>query len=152
MLRKCVAVLLIGSMSFAWVRPALAQIPHPAAPAAPTPQKSDRAPLDPFGVGGCIERGLSDGKHAPTGGAFAIGFVSGFFLGLIGTGIAYAGQAEPEAPAFIKYGSGDATCRMAYADVFGKMGKKQKRNAALQGGILGTVAIVVLVVSAGSSN
>jgi hypothetical protein len=144
MLKKCVAVLLIGSMSLVQIRPVLAQVPV-APPVASEPSSKSN-------VSECIELGRNDGRHVSTGGAFTIGLASGVLLGLIGTGIAWACQGEPEPSALGKYESSDATCRMAYADAFGETGKKQKRSAALVGGLLGTAVLVVIVVAANSGS
>lgn len=167
MLMKWVSVLLVSAMMINYGSPALAQAPPsekdqptsstetqpipateptknevPAQPPEkqPVPAETQPAPAtEPtmLNVNDCIERGKTDGRHASTGGSFFGGFVGGLFLGLIGAGIAYAVQGEPDPPTTSKYNiGGDAQCRMAYSDAYGEEGKKKKRNAALElGGV-----------------
>lgn len=129
----------------------------PPSQAAPSTESQTTPPAQPAeDVNACIERGRNDGKHASTGGSFVGGFAGGLFLGIIGAGIAYAVQGEPEPPTVSKYNTagGDAQCRMAYADAFGEEGKKKKKSAALTGGIVGTAALVgiLLIASSGSDS
>lgn len=85
-----------------------------------------------------------------TGGSFAGGLAGGLLLGLIGTGIAYAAQGPAEIPVAYaaeaqKYGSEYV---LGFQQGFAEKSKKKKRGAALTGGLLGTGALVVLVLSA----
>jgi len=124
---------------------------QPVPPAETQPAPATETTV--LNVNDCIERGRTDGRHASTGGSFFGGFVGGLFLGLIGTGIAYAVQGEPDPPTTSKYNTGgDAQCRMAYSDAYGEEGKKKKRSAALTGGLVGTAALVVIIVIANSSS
>ena len=145
MAKRLVASILLGSMLLLQAHPVLAQ----AAQQAQETQSTSPAPAAKADVNECIEQGKSAGQHTATGGAFGIGLASGLLLGLIGTAIAYAAQGEPEPSVMSKYQTMDPTCRMAYADAFGDMGKKKKRSAALTGGLLGTAVLVVAVLASG---
>lgn len=88
-----------------------------------------------------------------TGGSFAGGLAGGLFLGLIGTAIAYVAQGPSDLPAANvidaqKFGS-DYTLGLQQG--FAERSKSKKKKAALGGGLLGTAALVVLVVNAGGS-
>jgi len=88
-----------------------------------------------------------------TGGSFVGGFAGGLLLGLIGTGIAYAAQGPADVPVAYaadaqKYGSEYV---LGFQQGFAEKSKKKKRGAALTGGLLGTGALVVLVLSASGS-
>jgi hypothetical protein len=97
----------------------------------------------------CIEKGAHSGSRTSTGGALAIGVVSGVGLGLIGTGLAWAFQGEPLPPAAELNALDSAECRVAYKDSYGEQGKRRKRSAALTGGLIGT-AVLLGVVAASS--
>lgn len=104
----------------------------------------------------CAEQGQREGAMIKTGGAFACGLVGGLTLGLIGTGIAFAAQGSPRAPemqAQVAAVRGlDERCLYDYNREFESAGKFQKRKAAVAGGIMGTAAIVVAVLSATRSH
>jgi len=100
----------------------------------------------------CNQQGRADGKETSTGGALAIGLVSGLGLGLIGTIVAVVAQGEPEPPADKVAALQDTECRLEYKDAYGKSGKGKKRGAALLGGLLGTAALVAIVASSNSGS
>jgi hypothetical protein len=88
-----------------------------------------------------------------TGGSFAGGFAGGLFLGLIGTGIAYAAQGPAELPLTDrveaqKFGS---EYMLGMQQGFADRSKAKKRSSALTGGLLGTATFVLLLVSAAGS-
>lgn len=135
--------------------PALAAPDSTQAPNAAAPESTRAAILaapesTATDIDECTARGKADGKNVGTGGSFLGGFVGGVVLGLIGTGIAYVVQTQPDPPATVKYARGDPLCRMAYNDAYGKQGQKKKRGSALGGGLIGT--FVFLVIYAASSS
>ena len=153
MFRRMVAALLLASVTLLQVQPALAQTPSPEIPAAPAPAPAvqDTTPATPqANIGDCALRGRADGEKTSTGGAFTVGITSGLLLGLIGTAIAYVGQAEPKPTQAQSAANPGTGCRLAYEDAFGDAGKKRKRNSALVGGLIGTAIIVIVITS--SSN
>ena len=99
----------------------------------------------------CEELGRSDGKSVATGGALAVGMVSGLALGPIGTAIAWAAQGAPEPPRSSLRDFKDAQCRLSYADAYREAGKSRKKGAALTGGLIGTGVLIIAVVAIGSA-
>ena len=101
-------------------------------------------------------QGFLDGQmHAEgigTGGNFAGGLACGFLLGLIGTGLVYflTGSAHPGARAFMTMEGKGSDYRMGFESGFKKKSRSRKRNAALGGGLLGTLGFLVLIASANS--
>lgn len=100
------------------------------------------------GSAACTEQGREAGRRTSTTGAFTIGLVSGFGLGLIGTGLAWAFQGEPQPPAASVQALENAECRIAYAGEYGRQGRAKKRLAVLTGGLVGTALIVGVVAGA----
>jgi hypothetical protein len=142
-MKKLVSLLLVATLSLSIAGPCWSQAADStaAAPAAGLSQAE------------CQERGITDGKQAASGGAFAIGLVSGAALGLVGTLIAWlaTGDADPSAAALGKLET--AECRMAYTESFQKESKKKKKRSALIGGLIGTgVAVAIIVSTADSGN
>ena len=135
-MKKLVSVALAMTMTLTSVLPCFAQTSEVA---ATTSTAAD-----------CVEKGRADGKAMGTGGAFTIGLVSGVGLGLLGTLIAWVAQGEPDPPATEAAKLENAECRLNYADAYAKSGKRKKRGAALTGGLIGTAAIVAVLVSSGS--
>jgi hypothetical protein len=131
-------------MALLVVAPAMAQTPDPTRPAVPEVQQRSMA------EGVLHGQTLADGRG--TGGSFAGGFAGGIFLGLIGTGIAYAAQNPSELPMHERveaqwFGSEYVLgLQQGYAD----RTRSRKRSSALTGGLLGTATLVVLVMSSGS--
>lgn len=100
----------------------------------------------------CSESGRRDGRSISTGGSMFGGFAGGFFLGLIGTGIAYFAQSEPDPPSIARLSFDETECWYAYTDAYRRSGRDAKRNAALTGGIFGTATFVTLYLIAISGN
>jgi hypothetical protein len=159
-MKQWIAVVLICAMGNVQVGLALAQTsapPDTAAQSQPAPAPAPTTGTTPAtesskpDVNDCIESGRNDGRHADTGGSFVGGLFGGLLLGVIGTGIAYVAQGEPDPPTTARYAKQGAECRMAYSDAFGEQGKKRKRSAALTGGLLGTAVWIVVIAAASSS-
>lgn len=113
------------------------------------PDSSRSAP--PAASASCFEQGREAGSSYPTGGAFTVGLVSGALAGLIGTGLAYAFQAEPAAPEELVRPIADSGCRVEFRSAYAKEARAKKRRSALLGGLLGSaVAAVVIVSTAGN--
>jgi len=97
--------------------------------------------------------GMLDGQlHAErigTGGNFAGGLAIGVLTGLIGTGIGYfiVGSAPLDARARQALSEKPADYRLGFETGWQKKTKSKKRGAFLGGGILGTLAFVVLYAS-----
>jgi hypothetical protein len=100
----------------------------------------------------CSEQGRLDATRTSTSGAFTVGLLSGFGLGLIGTGLAWGFQATPRPDESKLATLPSAECREAFRETYGREGKARKRGAALTGGLIGTAIIVTIVVASGSSN
>ena len=77
------------------------------------------------------------------------GLVSGVFLGLIGTAVMYAVASSSTAQAERIPDNVEATC---YRDGYSSKAKSMNTNNALIGGLLGTAALVLIVVSATSGS
>ena len=91
---------------------------------------------------------LGDGTH--TGGKVAVGLAVGVLTGLIGTGIGYfvIGPEAPTAEAFHRSSLGTSDYQMGFKSGWEKKTESKKRHAFLAGGLLGTAALVTLIVSA----
>jgi hypothetical protein len=121
-------------------------VPAPAVAASMTPEAVSRAQLE----------GQTAALNVGTSGWFSGSFVSGVFLGLIGTGVSYGAAAAsnvempPEKKLMITNPdpSYQAFAEKAYSD---KVHAKRK-SAALKGGLLGTAAFVILYASASSGS
>lgn len=112
----------------------------PAAPLLAQEEEEPKSLLD------CDAEGKRASGDISTTGSFFGGLAGGLFLGLIGTGIAVVVQSEPQAPYYQL--PEDDNCSYAFQQGYANKGKSNKRSAALQGGLLGTaVLVVVLVVS-----
>lgn len=116
------------------------------APTVPTRAAADSSPAM------AILHGQAAGDQVGTGGSMLGGFAGGFFLGLIGTGIAYAvaSGSNAELPSFeaarIARTPGDY--QIAFRQGFQERVRARKKASALTGGLLGTAVIVTLVLSA----
>lgn len=103
-----------------------------------------------------MARGRLDGTSAAqgvgTGGWMAGGVVTGLLTGLIGTAViwAVAGSSDVSVPADrrLQIAGQDATYQQQYEAGFGEKLKSKRKGAALGGGLLGTAAFVLLLVSA----
>lgn len=128
---------------------ALMAAPAAAQQAQQTQEKSSTPPPVKTVADGVVA-GQAAAESQGTGGSFAGGLAGGLFLGLIGTGIAYAAQGPGDIPAVYaadaqKHGSEYV---LGFQQGFAETSKKKKRSAALTGGLLGTGVLVVAVLSA----
>jgi hypothetical protein len=126
--------------------PAYAQDPAAAPPPSPTDSSAAAAVLH--------LRALAETRG--TGGRFAGGFASGLLLGLIGTGIVYAiaGSDDTSIPALeaTRLSTASPTYSLAFQQGYSERLKSRRRSSALTGGLLGTLTVVVIYVSATSGN
>lgn len=107
-----------------------------------------------------MAKGRLDGTTAAqsvgTGGWMAGGVVTGLLTGLIGTAViwAVAGSSDVSVPADrrLQIAEQPATYQQQYEAGFGEKLKSKRKGAALGGGLLGTAALVLLVVSAGGES
>jgi hypothetical protein len=95
--------------------------------------------------------GHSAAQQVPTSGRFVGGFAAGFGLGLIGTGIVYAiASSTPDVPetqmALIQ--AQPAAYQAAYQEAYRRDIKSRRQSNALIGGLVGTAAVVTLILSA----
>lgn len=118
----------------------------------PAPAQPPRAAVADSSSTMAVLHGRAAAERVGTGGSFAGGFVGGFFLGLIGTGIAYAvaSGSDAQLPALDAARLAQATSdyQLAFRQGFEERVRARRKGAALTGGLLGTATIVVLVLSA----
>lgn len=103
-----------------------------------------------------MAKGRMDGQGAAqtkgTGGWMTGGVVTGLFTGLIGTAIiwAVAGSSDVGIPADrrLQIASEPPTYQQSYEMGYGEKLKSKRKGAALGGGLLGTAAFVLLLLSA----
>ena len=103
-----------------------------------------------------MARGRLDGTNAAqgvgTGGWMAGGIATGVLTGLIGTVViwAAAGSSDVAVPADRRVQIADqpATYQQQYESGYGEKLKARRKGAALGGGLLGTAALVLMVMSA----
>lgn len=98
----------------------------------------------------CYMQGKHQARSLSTSGSAMGGFAGGLFLGLIGTALAVAVQSDPTVPYYAI--PEDEPCQMPFIQGFQEEGKSKKRNAALAGGVIGTLVLVGIVVAANSTN
>jgi hypothetical protein len=148
-LNRIVAQLLVIFVAILQVQPANAQTTA-ASVSTPTQARpsSETTPPSKLAVGDCAEHGRSDCARIGTVGAFAAGFAGGLCLGPIGATVAYFGQSKSGPSRLADHVSGDGSCRSAYVDAYGAAHQRNKRRAALTGGLLGTAVLVTLSVVA----
>lgn len=161
-MKKIVSVLLTFTLVLTYALPCWSQTPDStqSAPAPPSTGVTTATPSSEGPVNGkpthtpaeFAEQGKSDAREVGTGGAFTIGLVSGFGLGIIGTALAWGFQGEPDPPKAKTEPLPNVESRLAYSDAYGKAGKSKKRGAALVGGLIGTAAIVAVVAASGSES
>jgi hypothetical protein len=100
--------------------------------------------------------GQTSAQGVGTGGWMAGGVVTGLLTGLIGTAIiwAVAGSSDVSVPADrrVQIAGENATYQQAYESGYGSKLKSKRKGAALGGGLLGTAALVLLIVSAGDGS
>ncbi len=100
----------------------------------------------------CHKLGKLDGKEVSTSGSTIAGLAGGVLLGLIGTGLVvlFQGESSPS-PMFIENLEGDQ-CQYAYLEAFQEQSKTKKKNAALRGGLIGTVLFIMIYVAVQSQD
>ena len=84
-------------------------------------------------------------RRLKTGGSFVGGFFGGVLLGPVGAGFAIIAQSDPTVPSYSLSKMEEGDCQIAYTAGYQEVGKK-KKVAALEGGLLGTVTAVFLIV------
>lgn len=93
-------------------------------------------------------REAASSRHSSTGWMVG-GFVSGIFLGLIGTAISYAMASGSSAEVEGMPEGVEPTC---YRDGYTAKARGMNTGSALTGGLLGTAVLVLIVVSASSGS
>lgn len=100
--------------------------------------------------------GQTSAQGVGTGGWMVGGVVTGVLTGLIGTAIiwAVAGSSDVSVPADRRLVIVDenATYQQAFEAGYGEKLKSKRKSAALGGGLLGTAALVLIVLSSGSDS
>ena len=100
--------------------------------------------------------GQAGAQSVGTGGWMAGGVVTGLLTGLIGTAViwAVAGSSDVSVPADrrLQIVNEPATYQQSFEAGYGEKLKSKRKGAALGGGLLGTAALVLLVVSAGGES
>jgi hypothetical protein len=124
-----------------------------AAALVAAPLAAQEQPVEPTRRGTLAE-GMNDGtlrgNSVGTGGYFAGGFASGLMLGLIGTGLAYvvASSSDVGLPAAqVSFADRSPEYIQGYAMTYGQRVKSRRTQSALAGGLLGNVALLVIVMS-----
>lgn len=121
-----------------------------------TPAPAVASPMTPDALSRAQLEGQTAAMNVGTSGWFSGSFVSGVFLGLIGTGVSYGAAAAsnvempPEKKLMITSPdpSYQAFAEKAYSDKV----RAKRKSAALKGGLLGTAAFVILYASASSGS
>ena len=120
-----------------------------------TPPKTTEVPS--FMVpqsGGTLGVGVIEGElmgdQLAVGGKLALGLTVGFLTGLIGTGIGYfvIGPQGLDGQALAKYSEKGEQYKLGFRSGWDKKTQTKKRNSFLAGGLLGTAAIVVVIIKA----
>lgn len=99
--------------------------------------------------------GMFDGRTAAnqkgTGGYFVGGLVGGVTLGLIGTGIAWgiasAGDPAPSQTQSMIIRQKGNEYAFAYSESYSQRVKQKRKRSAVTGGLIGTAAIVAVILS-----
>lgn len=121
----------------------------PVAPPA-TPVTVDSSPA------AAVLHGRLAAERRSMGGRFAGGFASGLFLAFFGMGMTYviAGSDDACPPVWDapQLATTSPTYELAFRQGYAERLKSRRRSSALKGGILGTLAVVVLVVASASNN
>ena len=103
-----------------------------------------------------VLHGRAAADRRSLGGRFAGGLASGLLLGLIGTGITYAiagsDDASLSAAEAAQLASANPVYSLAFQQGYTERLKARRKSSALTGGLLGTAAIVTIVLVANSSN
>lgn len=132
---------------------ALALVPVALPAQEPTPAAPPRADSTPAAA---TLHGQALAERQAVGGRFAGGFVSGLFLGLIGTGIAWAIAGSDDTPLPTAEASQLTRVNPDY-HLFFQQGystklKARRKSSALTGGLVGTATFVTIYLVATSNN
>ena len=92
------------------------------------------------------------GRNTASGWSFTGGFGAGLVLGVVGTAVAYFGQRPDPIPLqeIHRIAPKGQDFLAGYTNAFEKSSKEKDQRAALGGGLLGTIVVVTIVLSAGS--
>jgi hypothetical protein len=100
--------------------------------------------------------GQSNAQTVGTGGWFAGGFASGLVLGLIGTAVtwAVAGSSDVSLPPDrrLQIANESTAYQEGFQAGYAERLKSRRKGSALAGGLLGTLTIVVIIVSNSGSS
>ena len=100
--------------------------------------------------------GTASGARTGANGWFAGGFVSGLFLGLVGTGVtwALASYSEVKLPPDrqLIIGNQPGTYRQVYEKSFSDKVRMKRKSAALKGGLVGTGIVLAVFLSSWASS
>lgn len=92
----------------------------------------------------CHKLGKRDGADVSTAGSMVAGLFGGMVLGLIGTGLMVLVQGESKpSPLIMELLEGDE-CKYAYSEAYASKSLGKKRYAALTGGLIGTLILVLV--------
>jgi len=88
-------------------------------------------------------------EQIKTGSKFGLGLTIGFLTGFIGTGIGYfvVGPESMNTQALEAFSKNGKQYQLGFKSGWEKKTKERKRNSFLGGGLLGTVAIVAIIVN-----
>ncbi|MDQ3996362.1 MAG: hypothetical protein M3303_05035 [Gemmatimonadota bacterium] len=146
--------------SFLTAVTAVALLAPPAAAQQPTQQgrRDSVAVADPAASAALFLQAQADGRmaaaRAGTAGWAIGGFASGFFVGLIGTGVSWAlaGSSHVELPADqrLLIVSQPVTYQQAYEKGYADRVRSKRKSSALTNGLLGTALFLTIFVSATS--
>jgi hypothetical protein len=137
----------------------VAAVPSKSAALAPRKPIDSPEPVNAVPTGkDTTAAGMIDGEalaeSTRTGGKLGAGLGIGVLTGLIGTGIGYfvVGPARMTPEALERYSNKNPEYQMGFKSAWEKKSQSKKRNAFLVGGLLGTAAFVVVLVSAQGSS
>jgi hypothetical protein len=113
--------------------------------AAAAPASVDSAPA------AAMLHGQALANQQSVGGRFAGGFAAGFFLGLIGTGIAWAVAGSDDTPVpsthASQLASSNPNYNLAFQQGYSARLKSRRKSSALTGGLVGTAVIVTILLA-----
>ncbi len=141
-LRRCISVVVMVTFFFTATGVAGAQTPQPAGASGQAPVVNDTL------AGGLLDGELlAEGQR--TGGKLGACLGVGVLTGLIGTGIGYfvIGSEPLSAEALQRNVGRSADYQLGFKTGWERKTRSKKRGAFLAGGLLGTAALVVMVVA-----
>ena len=109
-------------------------------------QQAQQPPARVYSMADGMMEGEMYAERIGTGGNFAVGLLCGTLVGLIGTGLCWAltGPASMSRMQYQAMEGKGSDYRLGFETGFAKKSKSRKRGAALGGGLLGTLAFLVL--------